>query len=102
MKPRPTRTNMPLKWPLGLYRVAGESMLPTYQPGDLLLGWRWFRPRPGRVVVAWRQQPLIKRIIRLTPDGVWLEGDNTAASTDSRSFGPVEVGRLEAVIISKL
>jgi phage repressor protein C with HTH and peptisase S24 domain len=85
-------------------------MLPTYQPGDTLLGWRWFRPRAGQVVVA-RQagRPLIKRVARLepltsaTPGGaVWLLGDNPAASTDSRHFGAVDRRALEARIILRL
>ncbi len=90
-------------WPLGLYRVAGESMRPTYEPGDTLLGWRWFRPRAGQVVVAWQDsRPLVKRIKRLSGHQVWIEGDNPAASTDSRSFGPVTLAQVEAVIIAKV
>ena len=89
-------------WPLGLYRVAGHSMQPTYQPGDTLLGWRWFRPKVGQVVVAQHERPLIKRITRLAAGQVWLEGDNPADSADSRRFGALPPGRLEAVIIGKI
>jgi type IV secretory pathway protease TraF len=64
-------------------------MLPTYRSGDTLLGLRWFRPRPGRIV-------------RLTRDEVWVEGDNPGFSTDSRHFGPVARTALEAVIVAKL
>lgn len=87
-------------WPLGLYRVTGESMQPTYSPGDTLLGWRWFKPRPGQVVVAYHEgRPLIKRVKRAANNHVWLEGDNAAASTDSRQFGAVSIAQIEAVII---
>ena len=104
-------------WPFGLYRVAGESMLPALAPGDLLLGWRWSRPRPrpGRVVVARGPagRPLVKRVARLaavpTPaavdapaDGFWLLGDNAAASTDSRHFGVISGRDIEAAIIFRL
>ncbi len=90
-------------WPLHLYRVAGESMLPTYQPGDTLLGLRWFSPRAGQVVVAMHQgRPLIKRIAKLDSHGVWLEGDNPGRSTDSRHFGPLAPSRLEARIVARL
>lgn len=87
-------------WPLGLYRVAGDSMAPTYRPGDVLLGWRWGAAQANQIVVANVGRPIIKRVARIDPDGYWLEGDNAAASTDSRNFGAVS--RIEAVIIAKI
>lgn len=66
-------------------------MVPALRPGDFLLV-RWgARPRPGDVVVlALPDRPLgIKRLIGQVPGGWWVEGDNPAASTDSRTFGPV-------------
>lgn len=90
-------------WPLRLYRVAGESMLPAYAPGDTLVGWCWFTPRVGRVVVARHGgRPLIKRITAISEQGVWLEGDNPGHSTDSRHFGPLNRAHLEAHIIARL
>lgn len=90
-------------WPLGLYRVNGVSMQPTYQPGDLLLGWRWFRPRVGQVVVAVSpERSIIKRIKDHHDTDFWLEGDNVAYSTDSRSFGPVLRRQIQALIIAKI
>lgn len=89
-------------WPLGLYRVSGASMQPTCVPGDTLVGWRWFRPRVGQVVVIRRDRPLIKRIDHFTDGRVHLVGDNRAHSTDSRHFGPVSTSELEAVIVAKL
>ncbi len=91
-------------WPLGLYRVAGDSMLPSYRPGDLLLGLRWFRrPRPGQAVVATHAgRPLIKRLAAVTAGQATLLGDNAARSSDSRQFGPVPLADIEAVIIAKL
>ena len=55
---------------------------------------------PGEIVLAVHpQRPdlhVIKRVIRPTPGGWWLEGDNQERSTDSRHYGPVEqvLGRL--------
>ncbi len=90
-------------WPLGLYRVAGDSMQPTYQPGDLLLGWRWFRAKYNDIVVVRRDSiHLIKRLKSIDADGYWLEGDNAKASTDSRQWGYLQSHQLEAVIIAKL
>jgi nickel-type superoxide dismutase maturation protease len=89
--------------PFHLYRVSGDSMLPTYKPGDTLLALRWFRPRAGQVVVAFHGGlPLIKRVATIDATGVTLLGDNPAQSIDSRHFGPVPPNQLEAKIIAKL
>ena len=77
-------------------------MRPTYAPGDVLVGLRWFRARTGQVVVAHHERPLIKRIKSVSGRNIWLVGDNPAASTDSRQFGPVVRHQLEAKIIGKL
>jgi len=79
-------------------------LAPAFQPGDMLLGWRWARPRVGKVVVA--EGPggrlLIKRVRQIDAAGLWLEGDNAAASTDSRQFGALPPAAFEAVIICRL
>lgn len=90
----------PKVWPLGLYRVRGESMRPLLAPGQLVLGTRWFRPQVGQIVVARLGGRLvIKRISRLEAGSVWLEGDNAVLSTDSRHFGAVAQSALQARVI---
>jgi nickel-type superoxide dismutase maturation protease len=85
-----------------MYRVAGDSMQPTYQPGDTLLGTGWFTPAIGQVVVADHAgRPVIKRITRLSRTHVWLAGDNPAASTDSRQYGPIVRTALQSNILIK-
>lgn len=79
--------------------VSGASMSPTLVEGDWLLCARLRdstsvgRLRPGGIVVVRRpDRPellVVKRLVRRTPDGWWVEGDNPAASDDSRLFGPV-------------
>src|SRR3954470_20499356 len=73
--------------------VSGDSMRPTLLPGDRLLVRRTRRPLPGQVVaLADPRQPdrtLVKRVVDITDDGIVVAGDNLAASTDSRHFGPV-------------
>ncbi len=69
-------------------------MLPTLRPGDCLL----VRPggvRVGDVVVArFVARPdllVVKRAVRRV-GGLWdVEGDNPAASDDSRRYGPAQV-----------
>ena len=90
-------------WPLALYRVVGHSMEPTYRAGDLLLGWKWFKPKVEQAVVAQTPERIIvKRIKRIDGNSVWLEGDNPNYSTDSRDFGLLHLSCLRAVIIAKL
>ncbi|MGH3719536.1 MAG: S26 family signal peptidase [Pseudonocardiaceae bacterium] len=63
-------------------------MSPTLCDGDVLLVSLRARPRPGAVVlVQWPQCPgqtSVKRAIGRHADGWWVQGDNPAASTDSR------------------
>jgi nickel-type superoxide dismutase maturation protease len=80
---------------LGLRRVVvtGESMLPTFEPGDRLLLGRTRRLRPGQVVglpdPRDERRLLIKRIHTVDESSVEVRGDNEGASTDSRHFGLV-------------
>lgn len=73
--------------------VEGVSMTPTLQPGDRLLVVRRPGPRPGAVVALTDPRTpsrvLVKRVTSLVGDEVVVHGDNPAASTDSRVFGPV-------------
>jgi nickel-type superoxide dismutase maturation protease len=70
--------------------VSGLSMAPTLAPGEWLLVRRTSSPRAGSVVVVRLGGRLVvKRAIRRSGDGWWVEGDNAAASDDSRVLGPV-------------
>lgn len=75
--------------------VEGASMEPLLAPGDRLLLVPPFRLRPGHIVALpdprHPSRLLVKRVrsidrpMRL----LWVEGDNSAHSTDSRAFGRV-------------
>eukprot|EP00928_Gymnodinium_smaydae_P015188 TRINITY_DN15569_c0_g3_i1.p2 TRINITY_DN15569_c0_g3~~TRINITY_DN15569_c0_g3_i1.p2 ORF type:complete len:180 (-),score=32.50 TRINITY_DN15569_c0_g3_i1:106-645(-) len=113
------------RW-MWVYCVDGRSMSPTLNPQDHFVD-RWFRDyvlvhknaefRNGDVVVL--RDPITnsmiaKRLIakegevvevdgkRATvPDGhCWVEGDNPEKSVDSRNFGPVPIGLLDALVLS--
>lgn len=68
--------------PLTPVVVRGDSMLPTYEPDDLVVAYRArryevgdvivFRPHPGGAVV-------IHRVVEMTPAGIVTQGDNTVA-----------------------
>jgi nickel-type superoxide dismutase maturation protease len=80
--------------------VVGDSMTPSLMPGDRLVvmsppWWRPPWPVPGTVVAVrdprLPQRLLIKRVVAVDRGAGTFEvtGDNPAASTDSRTFGPV-------------
>jgi phage repressor protein C with HTH and peptisase S24 domain len=66
----------------------GDSMLPTLTPGTIVLGVWPFRVKVGDTVII-RHAGLdkIKRISGMRGNEIFLVGDNTRRSTDSRDFG---------------
>jgi nickel-type superoxide dismutase maturation protease len=93
----------PARW-ISPVRVEGDSMLPTLPRGSLvavspLRG----DPPVGAVVVVRRPDGSehLKRVAESRGDGTYLVlGDNAAASTDSRHYGPVE--RKDVVAIARV
>jgi phage repressor protein C with HTH and peptisase S24 domain len=67
-------------------------MVPTLRHGDALLVRPGGSVRPGDLVIArFPAGPdllVVKRAIRPTGDGWWLEGDNPLVADDSRAYGP--------------
>ncbi|HUF07080.1 MAG TPA: S26 family signal peptidase [Candidatus Binatia bacterium] len=78
---------------LDVVEVRGRSMAPTLLRGDRLLVARTGAARVGDVVLAADPRrpgrELIKRVADIGPRGISLRGDNPAASTDARAFGPL-------------
>ena len=73
-----------------LRRVVGNSMKPALFEGDIVVGVRRKRVRPGDIVVAkQRGREVIKRVDAIKKNKVYLVGDNKRQSTDSRQYGPV-------------
>ncbi|NEO87280.1 MAG: nickel-type superoxide dismutase maturation protease [Spirulina sp. SIO3F2] len=79
-------------------QIEGDSMLPLLQAGEEVLvdfhAYRRTAPQVGEIVVAEHPQKpnfeIIKRINMVLPDKTYvLYGENLAASSDSRQFGPV-------------
>ena len=72
-------------------------MRPAFAPGDRLLVGPPGRVRPGHVVALRDPRDgrlVIKRVHALTGEGADVRGDNEAASTDSRAYGPVPAGSI--------
>lgn len=91
---------------LGTVAVAGQSMAPTYSADDWLLVLWGGAYREGQVVLVEREnQPgvfLIKRVIRQVEGGYWVEGDNTAESTDSRQWGAINQSEIVASVLFRI
>jgi nickel-type superoxide dismutase maturation protease len=91
---------------LGTVAVDGQSMAPTYSPGDWLLVLWGGVYRKGQVVIIEREnQPgvfLIKRVLREVEGRFWVEGDNVDASTDSRQWGPISRSEIVASVLFRI
>lgn len=83
--------------------VTGDSMQPTFQPGDRLVVIEGLRVRPGDVVAVTdprdRGRLLVKRVSRVHGGLVDVLGDNDSASTDSRAFGPLERSAIRGRVV---
>ncbi len=83
---------MKLVFPLQRYQVFGDSMIPTLKEGYEVICNRWAYlktpPKVGDLVVAKiKDLEIIKRVMFVRDDEVYLKGDNEQQSTDSRNFG---------------
>lgn len=93
--PRPKRPKLFL-----VRRIMGDSMAPTLQPGVIVFGVRPSRVRPGDVVIVRHDNiDKIKRVKEVQENKVFLIGDNSSQSTDSRDFGWLEVGAVLARVV---
>ena len=90
-----------------LVEVRGRSMEPALRAGDRLVTLP-VRPgalRPGRVVVVAdptdADHLVVKRIAHLVGDRVTVLGDHAAASTDSRTWGPVPRAAIRRIVLRR-
>lgn len=75
-------------FPFLIFKVSGNSMLPTLRPNQKVLTFNWVTPQVGQVVVAKQNNRLvIKRIKDKSELGYFLVGDNPKESSDSRQYG---------------
>lgn len=80
--------------------MAGHSMTPTLQPGQEVVAVTTREAMPGNLVVFEHPQRrdvwLIKRLVDETG---WVVSDNhELGDTDSRTLGPIAIGRLMPVV----
>jgi len=95
--------------------VVGDSMDPALRQGDRVLVDVWtYRQRPPRPteIVVFRasetSSAMVKRVAEVvaTPDGrgasLWLLGDNSRHSLDSRTLGAVDSERVIGRVVVRL
>lgn len=90
--------------PFFIYKVSGNSMMPEYIPDQKVLGVHWFvNLKKGDVVIAQiENREIIKRIVQIKNNKIWIEGDNKKESRDSRTFGWVDKSKVIAKVGTKL
>lgn len=89
-----------MKKPLLVRRIVGESMIPSFRQGRIILAWGFGRPKPGDVVIVVHEGlEKIKRVSRIDGDKLFLLGDNPASSTDSRHFGWIDCDAVRARVV---
>lgn len=83
-------------------RVVGGSMLPSLAEGEFVVCVKKRTYNVGDIVIfRIDDKELIKRIHGKTEDKIYVLGDNLAASTDSRQFGPIVVKNIKGRCVTK-
>ena len=92
---------MGMSW--GLAVVEGLSMIPALAPGERVLV-RYGTPFGlGDMVLVDRGDRVdIKRVTRIEDGHIFVEGDNSAVSTDSRHYGAVSHSDVIARVVWRL
>ena len=88
------------------FRILGHSMEPAIKYGDFVLVSSipyYFSPPKEKDIIAfnYKDKILIKRIIKIQDEELYLEGDNKNDSLDSRSFGKVKKSDILGRVIYK-
>lgn len=96
-----------IHFPFSIIRVVGLSMEPELRNGELWLVKRGnHRIVRGNVItftLPSRPHMLqVKRVIWTDNCGVWVEGDNSNHSTDSREFGKVPHEHVSGKLVRKI
>jgi phage repressor protein C with HTH and peptisase S24 domain len=89
-----------MKFPFSVRRVIGKSMEPTLKSGNFLLIKNKFKLTPGIIVIAdVKNREFVKRVTYLKNNEVFITGDNTAHSTDSRTLGWLNTSQVVGKVI---
>ena len=92
-----------------IYRVEGDSMSPSFLPGDYVLSlklpFQWLRPDQVILVKHPELGLMIKRILTVNnqdPSHLQLIGDNLALSTSTQAIGQVKPSQVLGKVICRI
>jgi nickel-type superoxide dismutase maturation protease len=93
-----------MKSPISRYTVDGNSMTPTFYQGQDVVSFNWAylskKPKVGEIVVLnFKGKDLIKRVVKVEGENIFIEGDNKDNSTDSRDFGPIKLDQIKGKVV---
>ena len=94
--------------PFLLFDVEEKSMMPVLAPGDSILVCKFLLIKKGDIIVIKNPQKdrkrkyLIKRVDALNSNKIYVIGENTKESIDSRQFGWVERKNVIGKMIAKV
>lgn len=95
-QPKKLKTN----WPIVVRKIHGHSMMPVLPPGTYIWATGWFsKLKIGDVIIFFHDnKEKIKRIDDMRNAELFVVGDHTEASKDSRQFGWIK----EDTVIARL
>jgi len=81
-------------------------MFPTLKPNQDILSFNWAyfgkKPKVGDIVVIKvNGKAMVKRVQNVYDRKVFVTGDNSQESTDSRRFGPINIDQIIGKLIYK-
>ncbi len=82
-----------MRWPLFVRRVEGHSMLPTLEPGKIVVASGLLKVTVGKIVIARHQGgEIVKRVASIQPEVVELTGDNSSSSHNAQVSPTAVIG----------
>lgn len=86
--------------PVFIRRVSGDSMKPTLKHGQLVPASSVLNPKVGSIViVSHNNLEKIKRVKLITDKHLEIIGDNPEMSTDSRTFGLIDIDSVIGTVL---
>ena len=87
--------------PIIIRKISGNSMYPELKPRSIVIATTWFRKLKVGDLIIFNHQNIdkIKRISAIKYDAIFVTGDNSDSSTDSRAFGWINLDNVIAKVV---